>query len=1469
LIDRKKQILFVKHVLLHPLNRIVIVLVVLLNPLFALSEVRDNACVETSGSYPKILYFDESSLNTDGQDSTISDQLDLDQIADSLTQKVLGENKIVDMLDPAKVYTLPLGIVKEIGGVFYIIVLDNLKFTSSGAVMKAYMSLSFPGSTKKFGLVADNVKVGLNGIEAAQLKMLKDKPIDLMGQDLLIDADSTFIEWDCNGYKGAQLSAKLFLDESKFYKENPKTRSVITGAKVTGKIFCAVTDFNDILVSITLDPFQLSDLKDYSFYPKEIVLDLSDQRNYETMQFPAGYKSVLFDGENKNLWRGLYISSFALKFPKTFAKNGPAPEIVATKFLIDMEGISGKLAYNAEILGFDKGNLGGWKFSINSISFSLMKNDISGFGMAGGIILPITEPNKPMTYAATIDADKNFLFKVSLPGDINAPLFGSGTKLTLASNSTITVESKDGEYYPKAELHGTMKVSVGANPGVNLADITFQGLVVQTKEPQIDIEYFSMTSGAMAGFPIQVNGIALERNVKDTLLGLKFDVSANLMDEKIAGNTAFVVWAEQKKGDWKYKNLELRKIIIEAETGAFSLNGQLESFKNDVKFGNGYLGYLNMSITPGINVYATAQFGSVSDYRYWFADAGVSLPSGIVVFPGFAIYGFGGGAYYHMARVLPPNVQMVKDTAATPPPPKLGIAKSGITYSPSKNVNLGLMAKVIIGTQPPTSSAFNGSVTFGIEFNSSWGANLISFRGDGRFMTEITEEASDSKVKATVDIQYLFSKNELSGFAEAYINVFDVIKGGGANNLAGRVEFYFAKTNWYIYIGTPATPISLKLMKELTASSYFMVGSVLPDFPSLPPQVAELSDKVNFSNMRSESLTRSGGGFAFGASIQVNIEEEKFLIFYGKFDLGAGFDFMLRNLGSSAQCQGYPAPLGINGWYAQGQAWSWVDALIGVNVKILGKPRKFNILDVGFAAVLGAQLPNPTYLAGAVEAEFSVLGGLVKGKCHFEFSYGNQCKLVNASAVEGISVIAELTPADGSRDVDVFLTPQVAFSMPIEEAFEILDNDGVTKQFRVKFDYFKVQQGSTEISCTKEWNKTNDVLALRPLEILPGQTALKAAVKVHFQVKGSNGVWTDYMVDGKVEGEERLLTFTTGEAPDYITENNVNYTYPVRNMVNFYKNEYGKCYIQVYQGITYLFSKPGNWRYEAHFKSGGNTSKMPVTYDSNAKRVELSVPDNLVNEAIYSMKIVRVEDTGKQFQADINVTRMETNLNADQSVTTKDIEGTLTDEGLTELYTLHFRTSKYNTFVEKMKGFTKEYEWIYDQGVSQLVMKLNNSEVFDKWELENLSTVADLDRTAWYSDNYKNLLYANYPIIPQVKIDWRDINIVGVPPSRICNLIQDNGNLVLTQEIISSGTLVMNSSNNPKIEYNLNFYISRDFINLKNRAVPYQNENSRLKDIVFFTFKGLRINSNYYLNVLYTLPGKTTPNSSYNTYIPL
>ncbi|MHC1702727.1 MAG: hypothetical protein AB9846_02355 [Tenuifilaceae bacterium] len=1404
-----------------------------------------------------------------GADTTTHNQLDLDQIADSLTQKVLGENKIVDQLDPSKIYTLPIGIGKNIGGIYYIVVLDDLRFTPTGLTAKAYMSLLFPGSSKKIGLMADNVKIGIGGIQAAQLKMLKDNLINLPGaNDLLINADSTFVEWDCNGYKITQLSAKLFLDDNIFYKENPTNRTIIKGEKVKGNILCTVVDFNDILLSVTLDPFQVKGLNDFSFYPKEIILDLSDTRNAASMQFPSGFQSALFDGSNKFLWRGLYLSSFTLKFPKSFAKNGSPPEISASKFLIDFEGITGTLSLNYQLISLEQGDIGGWKFSINSLLLSLNKNDIAGFGMKGGIVLPITEQNKPISYTAIIDADRNFLFQVTIPDTLKVPMFGNGSSLRINTNSKITISSKNGEFYPKAELHGIMNVGVSGATGASLADITFQGLTIQREEPQLDIQSLSMQSGMMSGFPVQINRIEVVKDIPKKAIGLLFEVSANLMEGKIQGATSFIVWATRKSGNWQYKDLELRSILIDADTGPLILKGQLNIFKKDPVYGTGYFGSVNMSITPGIAVAATAQFGNVSDYRYWYADASLAVSTGISIFPGFAIYGFGGGAYYHMQRNTPTNILMETkiDTSKTPKP---GKTRSGIGYTPNRNIALGLKAKVIIGTQP-SPSAFNGSVTFELAFTESMGLQSFGFLGDGRFMTEITKDGADSKIKAKVDIVYLSETRTLSGNVEAYINAGNAIKGNGANNLAGRVDFFFTEKKWHIYVGTPTSPINVMLMNKLSASSYFMVGNELPDFPTLPENVAELSKSINFTNMRSESLAKSGGGFAFGASIMASTGEEKFLIFYGNFTLGAGFDLMLKNLGNDARCEGFNGPLGINGWYAQGQAWAYVNANIGVNVKVFKKPRKFNIMNAGFAAALGAQLPNPTYLAGAVEAHFSVLGGLVKGNCHFEFDYGTQCKLTNTSAVEGINVIAEVTPSEGGGDVDVFLTPQVAFNMPINEEFKILDDDGKEKSFRVALDYFKILNNGLEIPSAPEWNPNKDVLALKPFEVLPGQKNLQAKVKIHFQTKEGSGDWIDYAVAGNIEVEERNFTFTTGVAPDFITQNNVDYTYPVRNMVNFYKNEYENSYIQLKQDINYLFTKPGNWIYLARFKSGENTLNMPIAYNGATKRVELNVPANLLNNSIYQMRILRLPSNASTLVIDANVVKKEELISDDQTVTTKEIDGILSEEGLTELYSLHFRTSNYNSFIDKMSSLSVTYSRLsISNFVKQLHINFKGAEpvfeLFDSWEIENIKILALTDQTPWIANNYKNLIYQRYPLANGMEIDYRQTNTIGVPPVWVSNLAQYSEVPSLNQDAIARNLLLFNSQKSTRVEYNLCYYVTKDWVELRNKSfyVDALNKNPELTLIKNSSYTGIYSSTIYPVKLMYYVPGKSTPTSEY------
>ena len=590
--------------------------------------------------------------------------------------------------------------------------------------------------------------------------------------------------------------------------------------------------------------------------------------------------------------------------------------------------------------------------------------------------------------------------------------------------------------------------------------------------------------------------------------------------------------------------------------------------------------------------------------------------------------------------------------------------------------------------------------------------------------------------------------------------------------------------------------------------------------------------------------------------------------------MGAGFDLMLKNFGNDARCEGFSGPLGINGWYAQGQAWAFVDAKIGVRVKVFRATRRFTIMDAGFAAVLGAQLPNPTYLTGAVEAHFSVLGGLVRGNCHFEFDYGKQCKLTNASAVEGIRVIAKLTPDEGGKDVDVFINPQVAFNMPINQSFSVLDTDGNTKSFRIALDYFKILDNGSELSSVSIWNSGNDVLAIKPVEVLPGQKNLKVIAKVHFQILGSSGGWIDYAVDGKVEGEECEVSFNTGIAPDFITENNVTYSYPVKNMVNFYKNEFGKSYIQLGQDINYLFQKPGEWIYIVRFISGSNNLNMPITYNRTIKRVELDIPASLVNNTIYQMRILRVPRSSINLAIDRNVKKNESGISNEHSITTKDIEGIISEEGVTELYSLYFRTSQFNSFIEKISKLSVTYSRLSITGmIKQLHINYRGVapvfELFDSWEMQNIKILAFVDQTPWYVHNYKDLIYKRYPMANGMEITGRNIASIGVPPVWVSNLVQYSDIPTLNEAAISAGIVHYSSQSSTRIEHNLCYYVTNDWYELRNKtfSVDPSSRNPELNLIKNSSYTGIYSSSKYPIKLMYYVPGELKPTSEYSTTI--
>ena len=102
-----------------------------------------------------------------------------------------------------------------------------------------------------------------------------------------------------------------------------------------------------------------------------------------------------------------------------------------------------------------------------------------------------------------------------------------------------------------------------------------------------------------------------------------------------------------------------------------------------------------------------------------------------------------------------------------------------------------------------------------------------------------------------------------------------VIAGTGPDGLAGRGVLHIDPKEWYLHLGTPATPIGLKLnvgsILAVKSDAYLMAGSRIPGMPTPPQEVANLigQDISRLSLGRNLDALSTGKGFAFGSKLGV------------------------------------------------------------------------------------------------------------------------------------------------------------------------------------------------------------------------------------------------------------------------------------------------------------------------------------------------------------------------------------------------------------------------------------------------------------------------------------------------------------------------------------------------------------------------------------------------------------------------
>ena len=1328
---------------------------------------------------------------------------------------------------------LPIGLDQEVDDQRVTIGIVGLLFTSETATLNAMVSLGFSELNGWLSLGATNVCFhpdGIGGDGKGLLYLPADHDIPFgdsitlrfdkteFNSDFTAVSDSgTYVSWDCRGFKALNVDGSVIFGRNILVED--KTDGTTGPAQIKGEFSCRIRRQGQWLARLNFNhPFQMAGAAGWGFDVEEAWLDFSDGQNPDGFHFPTGYEfdTTAFTGDLNlesipnpgTYWRGFYLKRLAVRMPPQFETyTSPGARLTASvnNMLIDRRGLSASFRVE-NIINVGDGNLAGWGFSIDTLNIDIVKNSFSRGGFVGDIRIPASD--SALHYSSMLRQNlhtRNFSyeFRITPKDTINAALWAA--KLSLLPTSYISAVIDSSGIFARAELSGniTINTELPAVGRVNFRFMDFEELAFQTRAPYIDCDSNCVrfafaspqkylggdatddgggSSGGLSGFPVSINdiGLTMRNGPSGPKAGLEFTLSLNLTGETntFSAATSLAILGKLNldggQGQvWEFDGVELDSIGVSGSVGVVSISGGLRFYNNDATYGNGFKGIIQASFKPTISAKVAAQFGEKQGNRYWFVDAQVVFNPGITLMAGLDVYGFGGGAYYHMQRTTPLPSAAGMATADTSGKQAPGLTLSGVNYVPNFSNAFGFSATVIFGNTGG-GQAYNADVTFGAEFSNSGGISLMYLRGNAYFMCELTER-SNPQIHALADISYDFANQIFDARFQATVNIAaGLVKGVNPGNIAGEVHIYASPETWFIHVGTPTTPVGLSFLNLFNTQSYMMVGENLP--PALPPPTNVESIITPATLYRHPGIS-SGDGFAFGSSMGFDTGKIGFLVFYARLAMGMGFDMSLLNYGPSVFCEGAPpgTTIGVDGWYANGKIYAYIMGEIGIHVDVWLASGDFKILQMGAAALLEGGLPNPSWLQGTCGGYYNILGGMVKGNCQFDFKVGDECRPALESPIVGTDILSDLVPHNGEQNVDCGTNPEASFNLEVEREFdleEVLSNGSiVNRRFRFVIERFDLKKGGALIQTTRQISPDHFKAMLIPSAFLDPFTEFVVSIRIKAEEYNfGTSTWSQALKrDGTPINAELAHTFKTGAYPDRIPEENVTVTYPFNTQRFYLQNECNQGFVKLKQWQEPLFNPQPTpvtrRKFNARFIpiDGGQEVNAALSFNASALTINFEVP-TLLNNKVYACQIISKDSIistsilalnngilggnlqGGSSSSSSNSALNNSILGSSSSMANSNImisstlQQVFLNQGGVEtrnnringrtvrkneklLYVFFFKTSQYNTLQEKLNAFAATTTERTNLGVIEwLAPSFSGPEKFDVFDVNGYRT---------------------------------------------------------------------------------------------------------------------------------------------------
>lgn len=1290
---------------------------------------------------------------------------------------------------------MPLGLDNVIGGQRYTIAIVGMNFSATTASLNAVFSLDIPELHGWLSLGAADICFHPGGLSMGRgilynpiekvIPFSDDIQMVFNRSDFPRDS-GTYVSWDCQGFKALHLKGEFRFSRNWFLPDS------VTGDAASGKVkatfHATVVRRGNWMLELGMNPFQVNGLPEWGFAARGMAFDFSDLGNPESMRFPAGYT-----GETGNSWRGFYMRELEVRLPKKFKTfNEPERRLTfgAYHMLIDRTGFSGKIQ-GRNIVSVRDGNLDGWGFSLDTVGLEFVSNSFRNAGVSGGVKLPIAQ--RPVSYRMNLtrSATGEFGYQcVIQPQDtLSASLWAAQLRLNPTSNIRITVDRRG--FRARAQLDGQISISGNIAPigQTNFVGMTFNEFVVESVAPYISIRSLSFTSPPKqaGGFPVNIDNFSLV--VRDgpgttesdrrpgTRVGLGFRLGVVLTGESnVFGASTDLEFVGRLEGGvtnpqgWTFTGINCNGVSINGNVGVVELRGGLQFYNGNATYGDGIRGYITATFKPTITLQAIVQFGSLRGHRYWYVDASARFTPGLTVFPGFALTGFGGAAYYGMTLSdLPPANRI--SAGAAPDISTIGATSSGGRVTPNESMGFGFLAKLYMGA--PAGNAYKAMVEFGADFNRTGGISTMRINGDLILMSE-TDNVREAQVGAEMRMSYDFNANIFDGRFNIFINVAGgIVRGRNPGNIAGEIHIYAAPDRWWFKIGSPENRVGVAIdlrALRLDVNSYLMCGSHLPGIPPMPPEVLAMCPGAARPAERDPRLA-TGAGFAFGAALDFNLNAN-FLIFYARLQLIIGFDINIRK-NEGITCAGLPPGTyrGVDGWYAEGQLYAYFAGSIGIEVNLWFVQGRFEILSVRAGAAVRGGFPNPNWIKGYCGGEYSILGGLISGRVNFEVSIGEECTAPVENPLGDVELITQLSPGDGERNVDCGVNPQAVFNIVPEQiqTLRYTESNGreLVKTFRVRYKNYNLTGGAINISqilvggtasgATIHRSADGYNFTMIPIDYLPQLTDFRLQITAYIEERQADGTWRAARLNnGNLVEKTYVSNFRTGPYPQTIRDQDILYTYPYRNQRYLLHRECREGVIQLRAGMSFLFNRQRiGYTYDYYAEmlpidGSAEPIRLEINRGSTSNFISFQIPD-LNNEKVYAVRVIAAEipnvamtnisgglgrrtlpraalgtalsQTNYQniITSNISLTRYVTG-STNVNVRNNRIDATRVKSNQKIMYIYYFRTSKYNTLAEKMRTVNTAVASqipLFDEGngmIYRLRMRISTDEAFDKYD---------------------------------------------------------------------------------------------------------------------------------------------------------